>query len=64
MPDRRQNPEVEVTIEYALFMAEIRGPKASVHFLDSCATLHAVVQRILRYPEQRRTRERRVCPRH
>lgn len=63
MPDRRSNQEGEVKVEYAVFIAEIRGLRASVLYLDSAGVAREVLHRILRFPEQRRTRERRTQPR-
>lgn len=63
MPDRRQDQDGEINVEYAIFMAEIRGLKASILYLDSCGVPREVLHRILRSPEARRLRERRSKPR-
>lgn len=63
MQDRRTNQEGELSVEYAVFIAEIRGIRASVVYLDNSGVPREVLHRILRFPDQRRVRERRARPR-
>jgi hypothetical protein len=64
MPQRRLNEQTACDIEYALFLAEIRGIKEATTFSESCGVARTTLVRVLDQPALRRTKERRAQQRH
>lgn len=59
MTQRRRNERAALATEYALFLAETRGMKAGLMYLESCNVSREVLLRAMQGPENRRIRERR-----
>lgn len=64
MPQRRRDDDTAVTAEYAFFLAETRGLRFALDYLDNCHIPHDVLLRSVGEPEQRRRTERRRYPRN
>jgi len=59
MPQRRVDEETGMNVEYALFLAETRGLKFALGYLESCRVPAEILIRNVRCPEARRQRDRR-----
>jgi hypothetical protein len=59
MPQRRRDDETAVTAEYAFFLAETRGLRFALDYLDKCRIPREVLLRAYDEPERRRRGERR-----
>jgi hypothetical protein len=59
MPERRLNEQTACDVEYALFLAEIRGIKEAMTFSESCGVARTTLVRVVDEPALRRTKERR-----
>lgn len=64
MPQRRRDDDTAVTAEYAFFLAETRGLRFALDYLDNCHIPRDVLLRSVGEPEQRRRTERRRYPRN
>jgi hypothetical protein len=63
MSQRRVDEQTGMTVEYALFLAETRGLKFALGYLESCDVPADILMRTVRHPEARRHHERRRQPR-
>ena len=63
MPQRRVDEETGMNVEYALFLAETRGLKFALGYLESCRVPTEILMRTVTCPEARRQRDRRQQPR-
>ena len=63
MPQRRVDEETGMNVEYALFLAETRGLKFALGYLESCHVPPDILIRNVHCPEARRQRDRRQQPR-
>ncbi len=63
MIQRRQDDETAVTAEYAFFLAETRGLRFALDYLDNCHIPRDILLRSVAEPERRRRNERRRYPR-
>ncbi|WP_152594602.1 hypothetical protein [Massilia sp. BSC265] len=59
MPQRRRDEDSAVTAEYAFFLAETRGLRFALDYLDSCHLPRDILLRAYDQPERRRKGERR-----
>lgn len=59
MTQRRTDERSALATEYALFLAETRGMKAGLMYLESCNVSRDILLRAMRGPGNRRTGERR-----
>jgi len=59
MPQRRVDEQTGMTVEYALFLAETRGLKFALGYLESCDVPTDILIRTFEHPEARRHHERR-----
>jgi hypothetical protein len=59
MPQRRVDEQTGMTVEYALFLAETRGLKFALGYLESCEVAPEILLRTVGHPEARRHHERR-----
>lgn len=64
MPQRRRDDDTAVTAEYAFFLAETRGLRFALDYLDNCRIPREVLLRAYDEPERRRRGERRRQPRN
>ena len=64
MIQRRRDDETAVTAEYAFFLAETRGVRFALDYLDNCRIPRDILLRSVDAPEQRRRNERRRFPRN
>jgi hypothetical protein len=64
MSQRRVDEETGMTVEYALFLAETRGLKFALGYLESCHVPTDVLLRTVDNPQARRHHERRRQPRN
>lgn len=64
MPQRRRDDETAVTAEYAFFLAETRGLRFALDYLDNCRIPRDILLRAHGQPERRRRTERRRFPRN
>jgi hypothetical protein len=64
MSQRRVDEETGMTVEYALFLAETRGLKFALGYLESCHVPTDVLLRTVANPQTRRHHERRQQPRN
>lgn len=64
MPQRRRDDETAVAAEYAFFLAETRGLRFALDYLDNCRIPHDFLLRAYGQPEYRRRGERRRFPRN
>ena len=64
MIQRRRDDETAVTAEYAFFLAETRGVRFALDYLDNCRIPRDILLRSVDAPEQRRRNERRRSPRN
>ena len=64
MPQRRRDDDTAVTAEYAFFLAETRGLRFALDYLDNCHIPRDILLRALEQPERRRRFERRKFPRN
>ncbi|MGH8855133.1 MAG: hypothetical protein ACREWI_12750 [Telluria sp.] len=64
MPQRRRDEQTAVTAEYAFFLAETRGLRFALDYLDNCRIPRDVLLRAFQQPELRRRGERRHQPRN
>ena len=64
MPQRRRDDDTAVTAEYAFFLAETRGLRFALDYLDNCHIPHHILIRAIEEPAQRRRFERRRTPRN
>jgi len=64
MPQRRVDEETGMTVEYALFLAETRGLKFALGYLESCDVPSDILLRTVANPQARRHHERRRQPRN
>jgi hypothetical protein len=64
MPQRRRDDETAVTAEYAFFLAETRGLRFALDYLDNCHIPRDILLRAYDEPERRRRIERRRFPRN
>jgi len=60
---RRTDEQTGMTVEYALFLAETRGLKFALGYLESCKVPAEILMRTVQYPEAKRRQERRQLPR-
>jgi hypothetical protein len=63
MPQRRTDEHTGMAVEYALFLAETRGLKFALGYLESCDVKPEILLRTVRCPEMRRRHDRRQQPR-
>jgi hypothetical protein len=63
MNQRRVDEQTGMTVEYALFLAETRGLKFALGYLESCEVAPDILLRTVGHPEARRHHERRQAPR-
>jgi len=63
MVQRRVDEQTGMTVEYALFLAETRGLKFALGYLESCEVPADILMRTVGHPEARRHHERRQQPR-
>jgi len=63
MVQRRVDEQTGMTVEYALFLAETRGLKFALGYLESCDVPPDILLRTVRCPDARRQRDRRQQPR-
>jgi hypothetical protein len=63
MSQRRIDEHTGMTVEYALFLAETRGLKFALNYLESCNVPAEILLRTVQYPESKRRQERRQNPR-
>lgn len=59
MVQRRVDEQTGMTVEYALFLAETRGLKFALGYLESCHVPADILIRTFEHPETRRHHERR-----
>jgi hypothetical protein len=59
MTQRRTDERSALATEYALFLAETRGVKAGLLYLECCNVCRDVLLRAVQDPGSRRRRERR-----
>jgi len=52
-----------MTVEYALFLAETRGLKFALGYLESCEVKPEILLRTVSCPDARRRHDRRQQPR-
>ena len=64
MPQRRRDDQTAVTAEYAFFLAETRGLRFALDYLDNCQISRDILIRAIEQPAQRRRVERRRFPRN
>lgn len=64
MPQRRRDDQTAVTAEYAFFLAETRGLRFALDYLDNCHISRDILIRAIEQPSQRRRLERRRVPRN
>jgi len=64
MAQRRVDEQTGMTVEYALFLAETRGLKFALGYLETCDVPPDILLRTVEHPEARRHRERRQQPRN
>ena len=64
MPQRRRDDDTAVTAEYAFFLAETRGLRFALDYLDNCHIPRDVLLRSIDEPGRRRRIERRRYPRN
>ncbi len=64
MPQRRRDDDTAVAAEYAFFLAETRGLRFALDYLDNCHIPRDVLLRSVDQPEHRRRTERRKYPRN
>lgn len=64
MPQRRRDDDTAVTAEYAFFLAETRGLRFALDYLDNCHIPRDILLRSIDAPERRRRIERRRHPRN
>ncbi|SFD40108.1 hypothetical protein [Massilia yuzhufengensis] len=64
MPQRRRDDDTAVTAEYAFFLAETRGLRFALDYLDNCHIPRDILLRAVDAPEKRRRHERRSYPRN
>ena len=64
MPQRRRDDDPAVTAEYAFFLAETRGLRFALDYLDNCHIPRDILLRAVEEPERRRRIERRRYPRN
>jgi len=63
MNQRRVDEQTGMTVEYALFLAETRGLKFALGYLESCEVAPSILLRTVGHPEAQRHHERRQAPR-
>jgi hypothetical protein len=59
MAQRRRDDNTAVTAEYAFFLAETRGLRFALDYLDNCHIPQEILLRTIERPERRRRGERR-----
>lgn len=64
MIQRRTDERSALATEYALFLAETRGVKAGMVYLESCNVPSEILLRAMRDPAARRSGERRQWKRN
>ena len=64
MPQRRRDDDTAVTAEYAFFLAETRGLRFALDYLDNCHIPRDILLRAIDQHGQRRRTERRRNPRN
>ena len=64
MPQRRRDDETAVTAEYAFFLAETRGLRFALDYLDNCHIPRDILLRAVEARERRRRIEGRRYPRN
>ena len=64
MPQRRRDDDTAVTAEYAFFLAETRGLRFALDYLDNCHISRDILLRSIDEPGSRRRIERRKYPRN
>ncbi|UVW27111.1 hypothetical protein [Massilia sp. H6] len=64
MPQRRRDDQTAVTAEYAFFLAETRGLRFALDYLENCHVSCDILIRAIEQPAKRRRLERRRVPRN
>ena len=64
MAQRRRDDDTAVTAEYAFFLAETRGLRFALDYLDNCRIPRDILLRAYDQRERRRKGERRRHPRN